>query len=369
MKCARCKHDAKFKERTGGRCPKCAGRFAFEPKNGDVFTDVGFAAAIERVSSNHAVRFTEAHLYYELARQVQRKYVSSIGCLIATAPVLIFMSVIIALKSKQILVFLIPFIGFVMLALAWVLVDKLKKNAPLVTLKYEQFAVALLQWQAAHGVPPKLMQNAKHALPAATPYRALPAELTSYSFDRAVVCDRAETVDLLLANNFHFENNCALLSVDGYPHAVFESVRAMLRRNPRIEVYALHDASGIGHDLARHLATAPEWFAGIGRVTDVGIAVRHAMQMRGLWIPAQTPPMVTFSNLSTEQNAWLQKYQLELAAIRPEQVIKRLFRAMTQPGTEVSLGDGVTYYSAESFGSDSPHADASSSDGGGDSFG
>jgi hypothetical protein len=27
-----------------------------------------------------------------------------------------------------------------------------------------------------------------------------------------VICDRAQTVDVLLANNFHFENNCAVLS-------------------------------------------------------------------------------------------------------------------------------------------------------------
>ena len=34
---------------------------------------------------------------------------------------------------------------------------------------------------------------------------------------------------MLLANNFHFENNCAILSIEGYPPNVFETVRAMLK--------------------------------------------------------------------------------------------------------------------------------------------
>ena len=69
------------------------------------------------------------------------------------------------------------------------------------------------------------------------------ADLGDYSFDRAVICDRARTVDLLIANNFHFENNCAILSIGGYPKGPFELVRTMLKRNPKLQVFALHDAS------------------------------------------------------------------------------------------------------------------------------
>ena len=64
----------------------------------------------------------------------------------------------------------------------------------------------------------------------------LEPDVADYSFDRAVICDRARTVDLLLANNFHFENNCAVLSVEGYPQRVFETVRTMLKRNPQLRL-------------------------------------------------------------------------------------------------------------------------------------
>ncbi|HEX2675692.1 MAG TPA: hypothetical protein VHM19_03615, partial [Polyangiales bacterium] len=101
------------------------------------------------------------------------------------------------------------------------------------------------------------------------------------------------------------------------------------------------------------------------------------------WQPALAPEH-SLSRLPRAEAAWLAKHSLELAVIRPEQIIKRLFRAMSglvehEPGSSVvapstwgpdrdggtSTGgsDGV-YNDSSSFGSD-----ASASDGGGDSFG
>ena len=89
------------------------------------------------------------------------------------------------------------------------------------------------------------------------------ADIGDYSFDRAVICDRPETVDLLLANNFHFENNCAVLAVDGYPRArVRDRARDAAASNPRLEVFALHDATRRGCELAHRLATDERWFKG-----------------------------------------------------------------------------------------------------------
>jgi hypothetical protein len=109
-----------------------------------------------------------------------------------------------------------------------------------------------------------------------TPKRTFDSDIADYSFDRAVICDRARTADLLIANNFHFENNCAVLSVDGYPEPLFDTVRAMLKRNPKLHVFALHDSSPAGCRLAHRLRTNPEWFAGQGKVTDVGLRPSQA---------------------------------------------------------------------------------------------
>src|SRR5262249_59661346 len=111
-------------------------------------------------------------------------------------------------------------------------------------------------WQEVYGKPDGVI--VRFQTPSKPP--AVEPDLGDYSFDRAVICDRARTVDLLLANNFHFENNCAVLSIDGYPKGPFETVRAMLKRNPRLQVFALHDASFAGCALAHRLANDTAWF-------------------------------------------------------------------------------------------------------------
>ena len=60
------------------------------------------------------------------------------------------------------------------------------------------------------------------------PTRKLDSDIADYSFDRAVICDRARTVDLLVANNFHFENNCAVLAVDGISFAIQPGERVVV---------------------------------------------------------------------------------------------------------------------------------------------
>jgi hypothetical protein len=359
VKCIKCDTDSKYSERSSGTCPKCNAKFAFEPKSGDIFTDPAFAAAIDRVSAHDAVRFTALNLYYELARIRKRAASSKVGWVVFGIVICVAGAIISGAAGS-----VIPFMIAVPLAFAVGVLGLLSKPRPTPDLTGSLFASMFAKWKAAHGTPAKLVQRIAPA-PSGGPKKAVPAELATYSFDRAVICDRPETVDLLLANNFHFENNCAILAVNRYPEAVFKPVLEMLRRNPRIEVYALHDASATGHDLARQLATSPEWFRGIGRVTDVGILVKHAAKMRGLWQELPQPRSVTFRDLTAAENAWLSQYVLELAAIRPEQVIKRLFRAMTTQGAQVTTDDGGLFFVGGAFGG----SDVGTSDGGGDSFG
>jgi hypothetical protein len=146
-------------------------------------------------------------------------------------------------------------------------------------------------------------------------------------------------------------------------------VRQMLSNNPRLVVYALHDATGDGCALAHKLASDKSWFRGRARVVEVGIRPAHAKRLRGVWQPAEggTGPHGT----TARERKWLADYSLELAAIRPEQVIKRLYAvivadAALEPASEyVDVVEGGDYFvDSTSFASD-----ASASDGGPDSFG
>ncbi len=319
MKCVRCGHDSNYKERTGKICPNCNGAFAFEPKKGDSFTDPAFQNAVDAVSAKGQVRWGAEHLYYELARRQRVKK----GCAVVAVIILIIIALIVLVKAKWLA--LIPAVIAILLARGiW-----RAKRQKFVQFDQKQFNALLQKWTAAHGQPKGLIVRAM-ARGAAAPPRKLEADIADYSFDRAVICDRARTADILLANNFHFENNCAVLAVDGYPEAQFETVRAMLKRNPRLRVFALHDATPKGCRLAHTLATDSAWFAGNVSVTDVGLRPQQAQAFRGMFLPRGAQPVTAGGGLSASDATWLSAQSMELAVIRPEQVLKRLYKALNR---------------------------------------
>ena len=177
-------------------------------------------------------------------------------------------------------------------------------------------------------------------------------------------------MDVLLANNFHFENNCAVLSVDGYPRGPFAAVLAMLRRNPRLQVFVLHDATPEGCRLAHQLTQDPKWFAGGFKVIDLGLRPKQAERFRGFY-QKPTRPVQPGGGISEEEAKWLSGRVLELAVVRPEQLLKRLFAALNR-----NLGPEATA-AAAATGSDggwemdvvSLSSEAGDSDGGFDAFG
>jgi hypothetical protein len=343
MKCIHCHNDAKYKDRSDGKCPTCHRMFAFEPKTGDPLTDVAFDLAIDRVSSSGTVKWTERHLYYEIVKQKKKKTAVGVVFLMLAG-----LFVIIAIVGQP--AFLIGAVIAAAISVSGFYPRRL-------SLTPDRFDELYRRWVAAHGPPTTFVMRRK----APKAPRALPADIPEYSFDRAVICDRPETADLLLANNFHFENNCAVLSVDGYPPEVFPTVRAMLRKNPKLVVYALHDATLAGCTLAKKLRS-PDWFATAAKVVDVGLTPAHAKRWKGVW-QRHGSFVGRSADLTREENDWLATYFVELAVIRPEQVIKRLFRAISGTPEPLTAEAGIVLDSS-SF-----STDATVSDGGGDAFG
>lgn len=109
-------------------------------------------------------------------------------------------------------------------------------------------------------------------------------------------------------------------------------------------------------------------------MTDVGLRPSHARPFRGLFLPGPDEFAVEpGQGISADELRWLNSYLLELAAIRPEQILKRLFRAINRKeesssgsGDSGSSGDGGSSvdHDEKSFSSN-----AAGSDDGGDSFG
>jgi hypothetical protein len=146
-------------------------------------------------------------------------------------------------------------------------------------------------------------------------------------------------------------------------------------------VYALHDATLKGCRLAHRLATEPEWFAGQVKVIDVGLRPSHAPRFRGLLQESKAPLVPAEEGITAWEAAWLAQYALEVAAIRPEQVLKRLTRAINLPINPADHAGAVIYLPSRGEpgkgagdgdgggGGDGFSSDAADGDGPADSFG
>lgn len=321
MKCIRCGHDSQYRQRPGRICPQCKEAFAFEPRERDPVTDMLFKNAITTVSAQGQVRFGVEHLYYEVCRR-RRWKVPSWGFAIALIACSLGSLVVwLAAPEQHWALFVVFITGIFDVVMWWA-----RGRARYAALTPEKFRGLYDRWCRVHGLPEGVIQRREQP----TPPPQAESDLGDYSFDRAVICDRARTVDLLLANNFHFENNCAILSIDGYPPGPFATVRTMLQRNPNLQAFVLHDATPEGCRLAQRLAQDRDWFPTGVRIIDVGLRPGHARHFFGLWQRAAGRVGTAFHGITTREARWLSRYRLELAAVRPAQVIKRLFRAINR---------------------------------------
>jgi uncharacterized membrane protein YgcG len=336
MKCIHCGTDSKRKDRPDGRCPKCRHSFAFEPASDTHrVTDPQFKAAIDRVSGEGSVQFTDRALWYEFNRKwmkpgIWRSPYGWFPVLGAAPAVLSAMEVLPfgVLPAAIVGVTAGVFSGALLSSRAAGISPKPPRQPRIPFPAFQ--ATYLSKWRAAHGDVAGLLPPREAQL--AAPAREVPGDVAAFSFDRAVVTDRWETAAMLVANRFHFEHNCAVLSHDGYPHGIADTVKAMLRRNPNLTVFALHDASPGGCLLPLQLRE-PAWFPDTSiRIVDVGLRPDMARKLRMPALdvrPGQMPPRLG-ETLPPEDVAWLaQGHVAELAALRPAQVMRAVYQAIT----------------------------------------
>jgi hypothetical protein len=226
-----------------------------------------------------------------------------------------------------------------------------------------QFDIWLSRWNSINQSPEKILPPPQTSSLPAVPN----PEVTAYSFDRVVICDTPEIAQLLISNNFHFENNCAILTIDGYPQSIFETTMEMLSRNPALKVYALHDCSPNGIKLMHHLR-AEDWFPDPSiPIIDVGILPRQIMDNVDVMTPqssssAQTSQQLApdlRASLTAEELAWLDAgCYLELESFPPQKLIQILQRAINESrelaivegGDMVIIDSSPGFYTVESFG-------------------
>ncbi|MEG3878723.1 hypothetical protein QT972_15195 [Microcoleus sp. herbarium7] len=223
----------------------------------------------------------------------------------------------------------------------------------------------LQRWQTVNGALEKLLPIPRQeALPA-----SIDPEVSTYSFDRAIICDSDEIAQFLIANNVHFENNCAILSISGYPQSIFDTVIEMLRRNADLKVYALHDANPAGVSLVHQLRTSPNWFANQAvTIFDLGISPRQILETRDMFVQqsqtmaqsARQLPDAVRQGLTAEELAWLDAGNfVELESFTPQRLLRVVNYGLAQSGDPqgnqglILVDDNVGYGGGYVFVSDS----------------
>lgn len=398
MKCVQCQTDNNLKDRTAnqGRCKKCGHPFVFEPTSmGQIkITDPFFAKAISDLSVNGTLFFTPKQLYYFINKRLKRK-VNNLALQIFA----LILSLIIPYIGISLLIFacyrisnsantprkirnrnarFLQVIGGFLLAYGilslllspvegsgsdWLIffqfaitiivgmlslylgIRQLHRQSTLsqtFSVTPSQFQTWLERWQEINGTVDQLLPPPnQERLPT-----SINPDITAYSFDRVVVCDSATIAQLLIANNFHFENNCAVLSITGYPQGIFSTVLDMLRRNPELKVYALHNASPHGITLIHHLQTSSNWFAdSTVTIYDLGLLPRHVLNSRNLFIQsspesaeqAEQLGVEVRRELSGEEFAWLKSGNfVELESFTPQRLLQIVTQGINR--SQISTG-------------------------------
>ena len=227
----------------------------------------------------------------------------------------------------------------------------------------------LTKWQQINGKVDKVLTSQQEQI---APTSINP-DITAYSFDRLVVCDSANMAQLLIANNFHFENNCAILSITGYPQSIFNTTMEMLRRNPDLKVYAIHDCSPKGVSLVHHLRTSEKWFLNSNvTIIDLGLLPRQIIASQGkmfiryssqLKHEAKKLSVDICQSLTADELAWLHTGNfVELESFTPQKLIQVLRHGISgslnlesDDSSIILIGDsginsGNDIYMVESFG-------------------
>ncbi|MHC0066558.1 hypothetical protein ACWATR_27170 [Nostoc sp. UIC 10890] len=387
MKCINCGTDNKLKDRTAnqGRCIKCNHPFAFEPTSMSnvQITDPFFAKAIADISANNTLFFTPKQLLYFLDNRFRKnsKSISRFGWLfpfiffnlltsitiflplIGNLVVIIFfhesskstklnlvsrkqyarnlqiiggiilaIGILLSLVSNSFRLFVIFVVmGMLSIYLGTRQLGRIKLLTQDFLISQSQINDWLNRWQQINGSILKILPSPKQENTPAT----VNPDVTAYSFDRLVVCDSSSIAQLLIANNFHFENNCAILSITGYPQSIFDTTMQMLRRNPDLKVYAVHDCNPRGIALVHNLRTNANWFLNSEIVIiDIGLTPRQIIATkRGMFIQsspesaqaAKQLPEEIRQSLSAEELSWLESGKfVELESFTPQRIIKVL---------------------------------------------
>ena len=140
--------------------------------------------------------------------------------------------------------------------------------------------------------------------------------------------------------------------MNGYPENIFGITMEMLKRNPNLQVFALHDCSPEGVSLVNYIRTNENWFLNSQLpIIDIGLLPRQILGNKGRMFIRKTAtsaeksknlPLEIRQTLSAQELSWLDAGNfIELESFSPQTLIQVIRNAISRSLDLVADSNGL----------------------------
>jgi hypothetical protein len=258
MKCPECQKNQKYKD--GMVCRSCGYRFVLDPKIEPYVSDMGLKVAMDHLSGVDGDYFTHRQLYASIYRIIEKK------------------------KKPEVIITIVMLFFIFLLSGAVMEILKTGWWLPLICLSLAVMGIALHIKRPVKISPDAIerliktyqAQYPSHHLVVKKQFEKVASddfhrEFLKYAPERILIVERNDLVDMLLLNQFHFDNKTLVLSAKKYPAAAFSACRNILSQHPEVPVCLIHDASEKGLRLKKRLLSDETWNLDRHKVQDLGL--------------------------------------------------------------------------------------------------
>jgi hypothetical protein len=290
MKCISCETDNSWLDRitNSGRCKNCQHLFVFDPqqKYTDLFTDDIFERAIDELSEQQTLFFTAQQLFYRLNKELGNTNTKKIDSTLIVVIFLTLLGLIIGIfpiafpdYGQPQEAYTIPAILLILLAgaIAIFKFSSIATNSEPTSITQIQFQDWLERWNQTN---PRTLEKLLPYPQSKTPWQGNPDR-----FQQIIICDRPAIAQLLIANNFALENNCAICDIDGYKLESWKKVKEAVEHHPELKIYVLHDATPEGARSISQLTTEPVFTIDLNvKIQDLGLWPRQLFKNENILV-------------------------------------------------------------------------------------
>lgn len=264
MKCPEC--GTNTKKSVGTRCGKCGYGFKLVPPEQNAgIGDARMASLLEMATGNGTYHVTPNQVYGLYARKMGAR---------PAGPLLIFLgaalgAVLVGIVGGPDLALPVVVLGFIAFVALWTALSRIFAKAP----PRAGFVAVVDRWRRLDGKYADRILLEDEKLLADPPPEWREPDIYDYGVSRIVIVERDALVDLLVRNELHAQEKALVLSSTGYPGYLLPVAERLLRENPTLPVFVLHDTLPPGE------ALNSEWWRRITRqipieghpVTDLGL--------------------------------------------------------------------------------------------------